>query len=31
MSEAAKISIDRKVKKIEVNDQGEYIILPLAD
>lgn len=31
MSETAKISIDRKVKKIEVNDQGEYISLPLAD
>ncbi len=31
MSEDMRISISSSVKKIEVNDQGEYILLPLGD
>lgn len=31
MSENLKISVDRGEKRIEVNDQGEYITLPLGD
>jgi len=31
MSENLKISVVRGEKRIEVNDQGEYIILPLGD
>ncbi|WP_298023497.1 hypothetical protein [uncultured Dysosmobacter sp.] len=31
MSEAMKISINNGIKKIEVNDRGEYILLPVGD
>lgn len=31
MSEAMRISINNGIKKIEVNDRGEYILLPVGD
>jgi len=31
MSEPVKISVDREEKRIQVNDQVEYIVLPLGD
>ena len=31
MSEVMKISVDRREKRIEVNDQGDFIVLPVGN